>query len=58
MLGLHHVWLRVFGSVLKGSLPERQLRLILAWNELRHDELVQNWELVRENQSFNQINPL
>jgi len=46
------------GCVLNGSLPARQLKLILAWNELHRDELMRNWELAKENRVLNQINPL
>lgn len=46
------------GCVLNGSLPARQLKLILAWNELHRDELMQNWELAKENRELNQITPL
>lgn len=33
------------GFVIRGALPSRQLKLILAWCELHRDELMQNWEL-------------
>lgn len=35
-------------EVLTGYLPKKQLRLVLAWNEIYKDELMQNWELARE----------
>ena len=34
--------------VIRGALPSRQLKLILAWCELHKDELMQNWELARD----------
>lgn len=34
--------------VLQGALPNRVLRLVLAWGELHRDEIVQDWELARE----------
>ena len=46
------------GCVLRGSLPARQLKLVLAWNELHRDELMQNWELARDTRPLNQIEPL
>lgn len=46
------------GCVMQGFLPARQLKLVLAWNELHRDELMQNWELAKENRSLNQIIPL
>lgn len=46
------------GCVMKGSLPARQLKLVLAWNELHQDELMQNWELAKESAALNQVDPL
>lgn len=46
------------GSVIEGAVPSRQLKLILAWNELHRDELMQNWELAKESQNLNSISPL
>ena len=46
------------GCVLRGSLPSRQLNLVLAWNELHRDELMQNWQLARANQPLNRVAPL
>lgn len=48
----------VSGCVIKGGLPARQLKLVLAWCELHNDELMQNWELAKESQPLNQIEPL
>ena len=36
------------GCVIRGALPARQLKLILAWCELHRDELMQNWELSKD----------
>ena len=36
------------GFVIRGALPSRQLKLILAWCELHRDELMQNWELSKD----------
>ena len=43
----------VSGCVIKGALPARQLKLVLAW-----DELMQNWELAKSAQPLNGIAPL
>ena len=45
-------------SVLIGYLPKRQLKLVLAWAEIHNDELMQNWELSKDNKPLNRINPL
>ena len=45
-------------KVIKGALPSRQLKLILAWCVLHQDELMQNWELSKDGKPLNRINPL
>lgn len=42
----------------QGYLPNRQLKLVLAWCVLHQDELMQNWALSQQNQPMNRINPL
>ena len=44
--------------VIKGALPSKQLKLILAWCVLHQDELMQNWELAKDNKPLNKFNPL
>ena len=46
------------GYVIRGALPSRQLKLILAWCELHKDELMQNWELARDAKPLNHVAPL
>jgi hypothetical protein len=46
------------GCVIRGALPARQLKLVLAWNELHCDELMQNWELAKEGKQLLRIEPL
>ena len=46
------------GFVIRGALPSRQLKLILAWCELHRDELMQNWELSKDAKPLNRIAPL
>ena len=45
-------------QVIRGSLPNKQLRLILAWCTIHQDELMQNWELAKDMKPLNRINPL
>ncbi|MFI3256664.1 MAG: DUF4160 domain-containing protein [Spirochaetales bacterium] len=42
----------------KGFLPNRQLKLVLAWCEIHRDELMQNWELLRGKKPIVKIAPL
>ena len=46
------------GSIDRGFIPNRQLRLVLAWCEIHRDELMHNWELSRDGKPMNRINPL
>lgn len=46
------------GVVSRGSLPNRQLKFVLAWAELHKDELMQNWELAADDKPLNPISPL
>lgn len=44
--------------VLKGSLPIKQLKLVLAWCEIHRDELHKNWLSAQEKGKINKIDPL
>lgn len=46
------------GVIIRGNLPNRQLKIVLAWCEIHRDELMQNWELARDEKPLNRINPL
>lgn len=44
--------------VIKGLLPVKQLKLVLAWCEIHRDELMQNWDSAAEHLELHQIDPL
>lgn len=46
------------GVIIRGNLPSRQMKIVLAWCEIHRDELMQNWELARDEKPLNRINPL
>lgn len=46
------------GYVVRGALPSRQLKFVLAWAEMHRDELMQDWELAKSAQPLNRIAPL
>ncbi len=46
------------GELLEGDMPAKQRKLIGAWAEIHHDELVGNWELASRNESVYKIEPL
>ncbi len=41
-----------------GAFPARQLKFVLAWAETHKDELMQEWELAKDNQPLIKIAPL
>ena len=45
-------------KVIKGSLPSKQLKLILAWCVIHQEELMENWELAKEGKQIKNISPL
>lgn len=46
------------GNLLEGEMPTKQQKLIAAWAEIHHDELVANWELAVNKESLFKISPL
>ncbi|PWM78764.1 MAG: DUF4160 domain-containing protein [Phascolarctobacterium sp.] len=46
------------GVIMRGAIPNRQLKMVLAWAEIHRDELMQNWELAKQHKPLNRINPL
>ncbi len=44
--------------VLRGSLPNNQLKLVLGWCVLRQSELMDDWELAKNGQPLFKIQPL
>lgn len=45
-------------EVLKGSLPSKQLKMLLGWAAIRQDQLMENWELAVRQQELFAIEPL
>jgi len=46
------------GEIVTGKLPRKQLRLVQAWIELHHDELIADWELALAGEQPYKIAPL
>ena len=44
--------------VIKGTLPAKQVKLVLAWCEIHRDELLKNWESAEQNKPISKIEPL
>jgi len=45
-------------TVMESSLPNKQLKLVLAWAELHKDKLMHNWGLSQEGDELISIEPL
>lgn len=45
-------------QVNRGYLPSKQLKIVLAWCAIHQDELMQNWELSKNDEPLNKIAPL
>ena len=45
-------------KVLKGSLPSKQLKLVLGWTVIHTDELLENWERSKNGEELKKIRPL
>ncbi len=46
------------GRVLKGSFPSKQLKYVLAWADIHQTELMENWELSKQDLPLKKIAPL
>jgi hypothetical protein len=42
----------------EGNLPKKQLKIVLAWAELRKEELLANWQLAMNGELPFKISPL
>ena len=45
-------------TLLAGELPLKQLRMVQVWIDLHRDELLANWELIKEGGEIFRIDPL
>ena len=45
-------------EVMDGSMPPKQLKMLLGWAAFHQEELRENWELARQKQELFSIEPL
>lgn len=45
-------------EVLEGTMPSKQLKMLLGWAAFHQEELRENWELAKSNQELFSIEPL
>ena len=56
--GEYEITVEIDSGIVEGKFPRRALAAVLDWYSLRQDELAQNWELARQKQPLNRIDPL
>ena len=56
--GEHEVTVEIGSGIVEGRFPRRALSAVLDWYGLHREELANNWELAREGQPLNRIEPL
>jgi hypothetical protein len=56
--GEYEITVDIHTGVVAGRFPKRALRHVLEWYELHKDELLEDWDLCRNRQMPNPIEPL
>lgn len=46
------------GNLMKGRMPQKQTKLVVAWAILRENQLTKNWKLIEEGKQVEEIEPL
>jgi hypothetical protein len=59
---VHHaddeVVLSLDGEILEGNIPRSKMKLVEAWMEIHHDDLLANWKLLSNGEGYFKIDPL
>lgn len=50
-------YLLIFRKV-RGAFPSKQLKYVLAWGDIHQEELMENWELAKQDLPLKKIAPL
>ncbi len=58
LYGEEEIVVSLNGEVLEGKLPNRQLKMLLAWMTIHEDELYANWKMLSEGEGYFRIAPL
>ncbi len=56
--GKHRIAVQIKTGRVTGTFPKRALRLVLEWRRLRASELLDDWDLARQQRPLRQIAPL
>ncbi|MDM8133292.1 DUF4160 domain-containing protein [Clostridium butyricum] len=54
----YEIYIDFEGSVLAGTFPKKQLKVLQAWIELHKDELQANWKVYQEEGTWFKIDPI
>ena len=58
LYGEDEIVVSIDGEVLEGKIPNKQLKLLLAWMAIHEDELYANWKLLSDGEGYFKIEPL
>lgn len=56
--GEYQITVDIESGVIHGDFPKRALRVLLEWLDLHQDELLDDWNLVRDGRAAKKISPL
>ena len=56
--GEYHISVEINTGVIEGRFPKRATRLVMEWYEIHQEELLDNWNSLRETGEFQKIAPL
>lgn len=56
--GEYEITATIEGGIVQGHFPKNALCAVLAWLELRQEELIHNWLLAQQDKPLNPVKPL
>ena len=56
--GEEEIVVSIYGEVLEGVFPGKQLKLLLAWMAIHEEELKANWDMLSAGEGYFKIEPL
>jgi len=56
--GDYKITMGLDGEILSGSMPQKQVRMVLGWIAIHEDELYAAWNKAVRNEHFSKISPL
>ncbi|HQJ60078.1 MAG TPA: DUF4160 domain-containing protein, partial [bacterium] len=58
MYGDYQIIVEINTGVVEGKFPKRALSLLMEWYEIHREELIKNWETLKNKGSYEKITPL